>query len=121
MYAEELMYETGFHTSPAERFFSRLALLWRALRIPLDIGVHTAALTFDSAVRLLAERLRVPMREAPAYQLAYAIGRREFLSLRDAYRKRAGADFSLSAFHADVLAYGVIPVSLARWGLGLDA
>jgi len=131
LYAEELMYETGFHTSPAERFFSRVALLWRALRIPLDVGLHTGTLTFDSAVRLLAERLHVPVREAaaevrrtyaePAYQLAYAMGRRELLSLRDAYRRRAGADFSLSAFHQAVLAYGAIPVSLVRWGLGVDA
>ena len=131
LYAEQLMYETGFHTSPAEQFFNRVALLWRALRIPLDIGLHTGTLTFDAAVRLLAERLHAPTREAaaevrrtytePAYQLAYAMGRRELLSLRDAYRRRTGADFTLGGFHAAVLTYGALPVSLVRWGLGVDA
>ena len=30
----------------------------------------------------------------PTYQLSYAVGRRELLRLRDAYRERAGAAFS---------------------------
>jgi uncharacterized protein (DUF885 family) len=131
LYAEQLMDETGFHAEPAGRFFNRLALLWRALRIPLDIGLHTGSLTFDAAVRFLADRLHVPVQQAeaevrrtyaePAYQLAYAAGRRELLALRDTYRRRAGADFTLGAFHGAVLRYGALPISLVRWGLGVDA
>jgi hypothetical protein len=130
LYAEGLMDETGFFPEPPERFFRCLALLWRALRIPLDIGVHTGALTFDTATSLLTDRLHVSTSDAeaevrrtyaePAYQLAYAAGRRELLSLRDAYRGRVGNGFSLGAFHDAVLAYGGIPTSLARWGLGVD-
>jgi Bacterial protein of unknown function (DUF885) len=131
LYAEGLMDETGFHSEPAERFFHCLALLWRALRVPLDIGVHTGALTFAAATRLLMERLHVPAKHAeaevrrtyaePAYQLAYAVGRRELLSLREAYRRRVGSGFALGPFHDAVLAYGAIPISLVRWGLGVDA
>jgi uncharacterized protein (DUF885 family) len=49
------------------------------------------------------------------------VGRRELLALRDAYRARAGASFSLGAFHDAALAYGGLPVSLIRWGMRLDA
>jgi len=130
LYAEGVMDETGFHPEPPERFFRSLALLWRALRIPLDIGVHTGALTFGTATRFLMERLHVSASHAeaevrrtfaePAYQMAYAVGRRELLSLREAYSRRVGSGFALGAFHDAVLAYGGIPISLVRWGMGVD-
>jgi uncharacterized protein (DUF885 family) len=55
----------------------------------------------------------------PTYQLCYAVGRRELLRLRDAVRQLAGADFNPKRFHDTVLAYGGLPVSLARWGMAL--
>jgi uncharacterized protein (DUF885 family) len=55
----------------------------------------------------------------PAYQLSYAVGRRELLRLRDDFRRAKGKDFSLRAFHDAVLPYGGLPVALIRWGLGL--
>ena len=56
----------------------------------------------------------------PTYQLCYAVGRRDLLALREAYRERAGADFTWRRFHDELLTYGGLPVSLARWGMGLD-
>jgi len=47
------------------------------------------------------------------------VGRREFLHLRDAWRDAAGPSAPLRAFHDAVLAYGGLPVSLSRWGMGL--
>ena len=54
----------------------------------------------------------------PTYQLCYAVGRRELLRLRDAYRER-GASFRPKTFHDELLAYGGLPVPLARWGMEL--
>jgi uncharacterized protein (DUF885 family) len=56
----------------------------------------------------------------PTYQLCYAVGLREFMSLRDAYEEAQGSGYSLRRFHDAVLAYGGLPVSLIRWGMGLD-
>ena len=56
---------------------------------------------------------------APGYQLCYAVGRRDLLRLREDYRKRAGAAFTLRAFHDELLRYGGLPVTLVRWGMGL--
>ena len=55
----------------------------------------------------------------PAYQLCYAVGRRELLALRDDFRAAHGSAFTLRGFHDAVLPYGGLPVTLIRWGLGL--
>jgi uncharacterized protein (DUF885 family) len=41
------------------------------------------------------------------------------LGLRDAYRRRAGEGFQPKRFHDELLAYGGLPVALARWGMDL--
>ena len=55
----------------------------------------------------------------PTYQLCYAVGRRELLQLREAYREATGRDFDPRRFHDALLRYGGLPVSLARWGMDL--
>jgi uncharacterized protein (DUF885 family) len=130
LYCEGMMEETGFYVQEEERFFRLVALLWRALRIPVDVGVHTGALTFEAAVRLLEGRLHVPRARAeaevrrayaqPSALLAYAVGRRELLALRAAYQRRAGSA-RLRDFHDALLRFGALPPSLVRWGLDLGA
>jgi hypothetical protein len=130
LYCEEMMGEAGFYRGPEERFFQRVHLLWRALRIVLDVGLHTRGMTVDEAVQLLVDRVHFDRHNAeaevrrycayPAYQLCYAVGRREFRKLRDSYRAARGDGYSLRAFHDAVLKYGGLPVSLIRWGLGLS-
>jgi uncharacterized protein (DUF885 family) len=39
--------------------------------------------------------------------------------LREAYRERHGAETTLRQFHDELMGYGGIPVSLARWGMDL--
>jgi hypothetical protein len=129
LYCEELMAEQGCFSSVEERFFQRLHLLWRATRIVLDVGLHTRGLSPDEATDYLVDTLAMDRGRAalevsrycawPTYQLCYAIGRREILHLRDAYRERAGSNFRLREFHDEFLTYGGLPVSLIRWGMGL--
>lgn len=129
LYCEEMMGEEGFYATPEEELFQRLALLWRAVRIVLDVGLHTRGMSFDDAVQTLIDRVHFDRSHAesevrrycahPAYQLSYAVGRRELRALREGYRNAAGADYSLKRFHETVLAYGGLPVSLMRWGMGL--
>ena len=129
LYSEELMAEEGFFASVEERLFQRLHLLWRAIRIVLDVGLHTRGMTPEQAVDLLVTRVAMDRSNAraevsrycawPTYQLCYAVGRREFLHLREAWRASAGPGGSLREFHDTALAYGGLPVSLIRWGMGL--
>jgi uncharacterized protein (DUF885 family) len=55
----------------------------------------------------------------PAGLLAYAVGRRELLDLRAAFRRRAGGSASLRSFHDALLGYGALAPNLIRWGLDL--
>ncbi len=129
LYCEEMMGEEGFYASEEEQFFQRVHLLWRAVRILLDVGLHTRGMTFEQAVARLVERLHVDRANAeaevrrycatPGYQLCYAVGRRELLRLRDDFRAAHGANAPLRRFHDAILPYGGLPVTLIRWGLGL--
>src|SRR6266581_3772182 len=131
LYCEDMMGEEGFYRSEEEQFFQRVHLLWRAVRILLDVGLHTRGMTFEQAVEYLTSHLGVDRANAeaevrrycaePAYQLCYAVGRRELLKLRDDFRaaRGGGGAFPLRAFHDPVLRYGGLPVTLMGWGVGL--
>jgi hypothetical protein len=129
LYCEQLMDESGYYGDDQSRLFRLVNLLWRAIRIVLDVGLHTRGMAPAEAVDYMVEHLPIerPSAEAevrrycayPTYQLCYAVGRRELLRLRDAYRERAGASFRPKAFHDELLAYGGLPVTLARWGMEL--
>lgn len=130
LYCEDMMGEEGFYTTPEERLFHYVHLLWRAVRVILDVGLHTRGMTPDEAVDYLVDHLPMDRQSAegevrrycawPAYQLCYAVGRREIQQLRAAYRERAGSDFSLRRFHDELLSYGGLPISLSAWGMGFE-
>ena len=131
LYCEDMMGEEGFYDDPAARLLQQVHLLWRAVRVILDIGLHTRNMSPDAAVVYLLSKVPVDRAEAiaevrrycgsPTYPLCYAVGRREILALREDYRIRAGSNFVLRAFHDELLSYGGLPISLARWGMGLES
>lgn len=130
LYCEQMMGEEGFYTHPEEAFFQQMHMLWRAVRVVLDVRLHTGGMTVEEAVRYMMEVLDLarPSAEAevrryccnPGQALCYAVGCHELMRLRDDWRRRAGASFSLKRFHDEVLSYGGLPVSLMRWGMGLN-
>ena len=130
LYCEEMMGEEGFYRQAEERFFQLIALLLRGIRVLVDVGLHAGGMSYDEAVQLLIDRAVVGRSTAeaevrrycatPTYQLCYAVGRREIKALHCDFRNGAGADYSLRNFHDAVLGYGGLPVSLMRWGMGLN-
>ena len=129
LYCEQMMGEQGFYTRPEETFFQQMHMLWRAVRVVLDVRLQTGEMTVEQAVRYMMEVLDLgrPSAEAevrrfccnPGNALCYAVGCHELMRLRDDWRRRAGSSFSLKRFHDEVLSYGGLPVSLMRWGMGL--
>ena len=129
LYCEQIMDETGYYQSDETRLFQLVNLLWRAIRVVLDVGLHTGGMSPADAVEYLVQHLPIERRNAeaevrrycamPTYQLSYAVGRREILTLRDAYRRRGGSAFQPRRFHQELLSYGGMPVALARWGMDL--
>ncbi|MCK5386911.1 MAG: DUF885 domain-containing protein, partial [Gammaproteobacteria bacterium] len=57
LYCEQLMHELGFITEPESRFVLLKDRLWRALRIMIDVGIHTRGLSLDDAASLMQEKL----------------------------------------------------------------
>ena len=130
LYGLDLALEQGLVEDPYEVFAVRLAQLHAAARAVIDIGLHTEGFTPDAATDLLVQLLPLDRAEAladvrraaawPTYSLAAAIGRREIMELRDAWDQRAaGPPGRPAAFHAALLSYGGLPISLARWGMDL--
>ena len=129
LYSEQLMDEAGYYLSDQARLFQLVNLLWRAVRVVLDVGLHTRGMSPAEAVDYMVEHLPIERASAeaevrrycawPTYQLCYAVGRRELLRLRDEYREREGETYRARRFHDEVMGYGGLPVSLASWGMGL--
>ena len=129
LYSEQLMGERNYYSSDEVRLFQLVNLLWRAVRIVLDVGLHTRGMTPTEAVDYMVEHLPIERRSAeaevrrycawPTYQLCYAVGRRELLRLRAAYINREGPGYRPRRFHDELMGYGGLPVSLASWGMGL--
>jgi hypothetical protein len=129
LYSEQLMQESEYYLTDQARLFQLVNLLWRAVRVVLDVGLHTRGMTPPEAVDYMVEHLPIERSSAeaevrrycawPTYQLCYAVGRRELLRLREACRAREGAGFQTRRFHDEVMQYGGLPVSLASWGMGL--
>jgi uncharacterized protein (DUF885 family) len=129
LYWEDMIGELGYY-EPGERFFQKVHLLWRAVRVLLDVGLHTRNMSPAAAVLFLLEKIPLDPSEAlaevrrycggPTYPLSYAVGRREILALRSDYIEREGPRASLRRFHDELMSYGGLPTSLARWGMGLS-
>jgi hypothetical protein len=129
VYCEQLAREAEYYRTDQEQIFQLVNLLWRAVRVVLDVGLHTRGMTPAEAVDYMVEHLPIERTSAeaevrrycawPTYQLCYAVGRRELLRLREACRARDGARYQARRFHDEVMSYGGLPVSLASWGMGL--
>jgi uncharacterized protein (DUF885 family) len=98
--------------------------LWRALRIIIDVKIHTGQFSFDQAVELLVEKLGFDKSQAmaeiswysnaAATPLCYAVGREIILKARDSVV--GGNDIAdkakLKEFHDALLSQGSIALPL---------
>jgi uncharacterized protein (DUF885 family) len=129
LYAERLMDELGYLTTPADRLGMLDGQRMRAARVVLDIGVHLEKKmpgsdkiwTGDDAFPFL--RANVNMNEQfvrfevnrylgwPGQAPSYKVGQRIWEQLRDETARREGAAFDIKAFHKKALDIG---------GVGLD-
>jgi uncharacterized protein (DUF885 family) len=140
LYAEELMAEPtpgrphGFYTA-AEHLYELQGQLLRAVRVRLDVGLHTGRMTYDQAVDYFtenvsfypdacarsaadpaaraiceaAERAIYRYSKWPTQAITYNLGKNAILELRDASRRKLGDRFSPKAFHQRLMRMGTIP------------
>ncbi|MHA2368722.1 MAG: DUF885 family protein, partial [Candidatus Hodarchaeales archaeon] len=129
-YCEQMMLEEGFYNDKAfldsreVKFIQTLDVLWRAVRIVLDVKLHTKQISYEDGIEYLvaetgmareaavAEVTRYTM--SPAYPLSYLIGKRMFLELRDQLKAELGDKFSLRWFHDIALRTGGVPFTYLK-------
>lgn len=122
LYVEDLLAETGLFDDQAVQLVKHRNTLWRALRVVIDMGLHTGTLGFAGAVALLRDRAgmarhlaegevrRYTRHDNPTYPSSYMLGRMGWHELRAAWHARTGG--SLRAFHDTALSFGSPPLSL---------
>lgn len=120
LYCEQLMHEQGFLDRPEQRFLLLKDRLWRALRIVIDVEIHTRGLSLDAAAERMVRHLGFPSEQAmadltwytraPSVPMGYATG----WALINATRERAQAQpgFALKDFHDRLLSAGSIALPL---------
>ncbi|TKC93666.1 DUF885 domain-containing protein [Polyangium fumosum] len=137
LYAERLMDELGFLSKPEFVLGQLVCQMMRACRVVLDIGAHLglhaptdapirpgARIDYDYGVELLTRIGRIPADHAtaemtrylgwPGQAIAYKVGERVVLGLRDELRARRGSSFDLKTFHADLLGVGSVGLGTLR-------
>ncbi|MEE9116432.1 MAG: DUF885 domain-containing protein [Thermoplasmata archaeon] len=123
-YCEDWMKEMGFDDTPESRFIQTIDLLWRAVRIIIDVDLHTRKITMEEGIDFLMEHVGMERQgataevkrytTAPAYQLCYLIGKHLLVQLRDEIRERMGNSYTDGFFHNTFLETGGIPIYLIR-------
>lgn len=114
LYCEDMMQEKGFLDKPEHHFMLLRDRLWRALRVMLDVELHTQGLSIESAAQRMCEVLGFSIDEAradlswysssPTTPMSYATGWALIKALRDDESKNA--DFNLKNFHDRLLSVG---------------
>ncbi len=128
LYTERLGDEMGLYSGDVERMGILSFDSWRAGRLVVDTGIHAMGWSRQQAIDYLTENSPQPEKnienEVDRYigytgqALAYKIGQREILRLRENAKQRLGTSFDIRAFHDTVLEVG--PVTLPVLGEVVD-
>ena len=145
LYSEELMAEPvrgrpyGFYTA-GERLYELQGQLLRAVRVRVDVGIHTGRMSFNEAVDYFtehvefypkaraaaatdptaravsdtAERALYRYSKWPTQAITYNLGKNAIIELREALRQKQGKMFSAREFHERLMRMGTIPTGYFR-------
>ncbi len=130
-YDEQMVVDEGLgNGDPRYRLMQLSEALLRDCRFVVGIKEHTQGMTVDQATTLFIENAFQP--REPSYREAvrgtvdplygyYTLGKLMLLKLRDDYKAKMGANYSLAKFHDELLAHGDPPIYfLRKYLLGQD-
>ena len=123
-YAEQMMFDEGFHATDPKYHMAQLQdALLRDVRFIVGIKMHTQGMTVAEATKLFESQAHQPhpvaVSEAKrgtsdALYGYYTMGKLMILKLRDDYKARNGANYSLQKFHDEFIKLGPLPLPLIR-------
>jgi len=122
LYAEQLADEMDLYSDDLSRLGMLSFRALRACRLVVDTGIHHLRWTREQAVEFMYAHTATTREHVesevdryiawPGQALAYMIGRREILRLRENAQQRLGERFSIAGFHRAVLSCGAVPLTV---------
>jgi uncharacterized protein (DUF885 family) len=122
LYCESLGKELGLYTDPYQYMGSLGDEIHRAIRLVVDVAIHTKGWTREQAIKYMMENEAISEQGAtaeierymaiPGQALSYKIGAIKIRELSDKYNKQLGSSFKLSAFHDEFLKDGCMPLDV---------
>lgn len=123
-YCEQMMMERGFDKSLETRLVQVNDIIWRAVRIIVDVKLSRGEMGFDEAVDMLVKEVGMSKEGAvaevrrytqtPGYALSYLLGKHLILKLREEVTGRMGDKYNEKFFHDTITANGALPISQLR-------
>jgi uncharacterized protein (DUF885 family) len=116
-FAESLLIDYGYVSSPLDLLVHLKRNLWRSARCQIDAGLFTGRITGADAMDLLkicsfspqeAQRQIDRFQLNPGYQVCYSLGSYEFRQLKTTFESKMGS----KRFHETVLDGGELPFHL---------
>jgi uncharacterized protein (DUF885 family) len=122
LYTESLGPLLGCYTDPYQRLAAYGAEIHRAIRLVVDVALHTGKMDRDQAIQYMFSHEALPMQVVtaeierymamPGQALSYKTGELKIRELRDKYKKQLGGKFSLKNFHDAILKGGAMPLNV---------
>ena len=124
-YASGLAEEMGLYDDPYDLYGRLVHERFVAQRLVVDTGLNALGWTLEQAraymrkhtmegeAQIASETLRYGT-DMPAQALAYRLGYRAFMQLREDTRQRRGSSFDIREFHEAVLGEGALPIGTLR-------
>ena len=123
LYTESLGKELGLYTDPYQYMGALGDEMHRAIRLVVDVAIHTKGMTREQAIKYMMENEAIDEKGAtaeverymavPGQALSYKIGALKIWELRNRYQKQI-KNFRLSDFHDELLKDGVMPLDVAE-------
>jgi uncharacterized protein (DUF885 family) len=122
LYTESLGKELGLYTDPYQYMGALGDEIHRAIRLVVDVGMHTKGMTRAQAIKYMMDNEAIDEQGAtaeierymaiPGQALSYKIGQLKIRELRGKYEKQLGAKFKIQDFHDELLKDGVMPLAV---------
>jgi len=122
LYTESSGKELGLYTDPYQYFGMLNQEMHRALRLVLDVGLHTKGWTREQAIQYSNDHEASPEQATiaeveryigmPGQALSYKIGQLKISELRAKAEQELGAKFNIAEFHDLILSQGCLPLQV---------
>lgn len=122
LYCESLGKELGLYTDPYQYMGALGDEIHRAIRLVVDVAIHTKGWTREQAINYMMENEAISEQGAtaeierymaiPGQALSYKIGALKIWELRNKYTQDLSKDFNLSSFHDEFLKDGCMPLDV---------